>query len=56
MLETASVAMAVYNGERFLEQQIDSILEQCPSGRTMDRALRPAPRGAALLIKLFTFK
>lgn len=31
MLETASVAMAVYNGERFLEQQIDSILEQLSS-------------------------
>ncbi len=28
VLETASVAMAVYNGERFLAQQIDSILEQ----------------------------
>lgn len=28
MLETASVAMAVYNGERYLAQQIDSILEQ----------------------------
>ena len=31
MLETASVAMAVYTGERFLEQQIDSILEQLSS-------------------------
>lgn len=31
MLETASVAMAVYNGERFLKQQIDSILEQLSS-------------------------
>lgn len=28
MLETASVAMAVYNGEKYLAQQVDSILEQ----------------------------
>ena len=28
MLETASVAMAVYNGEKYLAQQIDSILKQ----------------------------
>lgn len=28
MLETASVAMAVYNGEKYLRQQIDSILKQ----------------------------
>lgn len=31
MLRTASVAMAVYNGERFLSQQIDSILAQLES-------------------------